>query len=394
MAEAPRVNCLAFWAGRAYTPRMFHRRKKTDAPPGTPKRSRRWFLKGLVGAGGLTAAGFGVDWLLPRTLCRPGEWNGPVSDHFNGTFFYNPEPHTPYTSGNLIDWCRDRFYKGDYPVVEERRFTPQPAKAVDGRNWEATLVNHSTFLLRMAGMNILTDPVWSDYTSPVQGFGPKRCRPVGITWEELPRIDICLLSHDHYDHFDVATLQRLRERDNPLFIVPLGLKSLLEYHCGSCRVEEHDWWGTLSVGKLRITLTPARHWSSRYRTQDSRNRSLWCGFWLESPGGPKVYFAGDSARSTCFERIRKRLGAPHVAILPIGQYRPGWIRQNHTSPADAVEAFLTLRARMGIACHFGTWQLANEGYQDTLDDLADALRANGVDPALFPAPDNGQTLRG
>ena len=365
-----------------------------DVPQGARKRSRRWFLKGLAGAGALTAAGAGVDWLLPRTLCRPGEWHGPVSDHFDGTRFFNPEPYEPYSTGDLLSWCRDRFSKGEYPDAAERSCTPQLAPAVDGMAWEATLVNHSTFLLRMAGMNILTDPVWSDYTSPVQGFGPKRHRPAGIAWDELPHIDLCLLTHDHYDHFDVPTLQRLRERDNPQFIVPLGLKSLLEHHCGECRVVERDWWETVDVGKLRVTLTPARHWSSRYRTQDTRNRSLWCGFWLESHGGPKVYFAGDSARSACFADIHERLGAPDVAILPIGQYRPEWIRQNHTSPADAVEAFLTLHARMGIACHFGTWQLANEGYQETLDDLAAALRANNVDPARFPAPDNGQTLRG
>lgn len=367
---------------------------REDMPQKARKRSRRWFLKGLAGAGALTAAGAGVDWLLPRTLCRPGVWNGRVSDHFDGTRFFNPEPYEPYSTGDLLSWCRDRFCKGEYPDVVERRFTPQLAPAVDGKAWEATLVNHSTFLLRMAGLNILTDPVWSDYTSPVQGFGPKRHRPAGIAWDELPRIDACLLTHDHYDHFDVPTLQRLRERDNPLFIVPLGLKSLLEYHCGECRVAERDWWETADAGKLRVTLTPARHWSNRYRTQDTRNRSLWCGFWLESRGCPKVYFAGDSARSRCFADIHGHLGAPDLAILPIGQYRPEWIRQNHTSPADAVEAFLTLRARMGIACHFGTWQLANEGYQETLDDLAAALRAHHVDPARFPAPDNGQTLRG
>ena len=98
-------------------------------------------------------------------------------------------------------------------------------------------------LIRTAGLNILTDPVWSDYTSPVQGFGPKRCRPAGITWDKLPRIDICLISHDHYDHFDADTVKRLAAEHNPLFIVPLGLGNLLKYHCGDdARIIEADWW--------------------------------------------------------------------------------------------------------------------------------------------------------
>lgn len=366
----------------------------SHAPEPSPRRSRRWFLKGLLGAGGLAAAGYGVDKLLPRTLCRPGEWHGPVTDHFDGTFFYNTEPHVPYSTSSLLTWCRDRFSKGVYPELAERACTPQLAPAVQGRDWEITMVNHSTMLVRLGGRNILTDPVFSDYTSPVQGFGPRRRRPPGLTWDELPHIDVCLLTHDHYDHFDVPSLRRLQERDQPLFLLPLGLKSLLEYHCGTCRAAELDWWHAVEESGLRITATPAHHWSNRYRTPHTRNRSLWCGFWIAAPAGPSVYYAGDTARTAWFAQIRRRLGRADVALLPIGQYRPEWIRQNHTSPADAVEAFATLQPRCAIACHFGTWQLANEGYQETLDDLAAALKAHGIPPAQFTAPDNGQTLRG
>lgn len=367
--------------------------------PKPVRRGRRWFLRSLLGAGVLAAAGKGVDMILPRTLCRAGEWHGPVTDHFDGQCFHNvPEPDMPppsYGRAPLFRWLRERKQRGLYPELSENAHTPALAERVEGRAWEVTMVNHSTMLIRVAGLCVLTDPIWSDYTSPVQGVGPRRKRPVGLEWAALPRVDVCLLSHDHYDHFDVPTLRRLEERDHPLFIVPLGLKSLLEHHCGSgLRVEEKDWWQSVELPGLRITLTPARHWSKRYHTEETANRSLWCGFWLQAKEGPAIYFAGDTARTAWFARIRERLGAPHVALLPIGAYKPEWIRAHHTSPADAVQAMRALQARQAIACHFGTWQLANEGYQETLDDLAAALRAAAIAPERFPAAENGQTFRG
>ena len=335
------------------------------------------------------------DFLMPRWLCRGGEWEGPVSDHFDGTFFYNPEPSVLYKSSNLLQWLRDRHKKGEYPTVAQNTHQPELAATVDGADWEVTLVNHSTLLIRTAGLNILTDPVWSDYTSPVQGFGPKRYRPAGIAWEKLPKIDICLISHDHYDHYDTDTVKRLAAEHNPLFIVPLGLGGLVKHHCGeSTRVIEADWWQCVQHGELSITLTPAKHWSNRYRKTYTRNRSLWCGFHLESPGGPAIYYVGDSAKSNCFQQVRQRLGAPDIALIPIGAYKPDWIRNGHISPAEAVEAFQHLQPRQAIACHFGTWQLANEGYQETLDDLRHALDAANIPAGRFIAPENGQTFRG
>ncbi len=347
--------------------------------------------------GALGATGAAVDWILPRTLCRPGEWHGPVTDHFDGTRFYNPEPGHCYGSpGAGLRWLLSRGERGEYPEVEQNEHRPQLAPAIARHEWEVTMVNHATMLIRLAGCTLLTDPVWSDYTSPVQFLGPKRTRPVGLYWNELPRVDVCLLSHDHYDHFDVGTLERLTERDNPLFIVPLGLADLLRYHCGNAvRVAELDWWqhAELPCG-LRCHVVPAYHWSRRYRTEATANRSLWCGFYLEGSERPSLYYAGDTAMTKWFAEIRRRLGPPDLALLPIGAYKPSWIRNNHTSPADAVEAFGILGAKRALACHWGTWQLANEGWQETLDDLAAALRDAGIAPERFPAPLNGQTLRG
>lgn len=335
------------------------------------------------------------DFLMPRWLCRGGEWQGPVSDHFDGVFFYNSEPSALYKTSNLLQWLRERHTKGEYPTVDTLPHQPQLAPQVDGKDWEVTMVNHSTMLIRTAGLNILTDPIWSDYTSPVQGFGPKRHRPAGIAWEKLPKIDICLLSHDHYDHFDADTVRILAEEHNPMFIVPLGLGSLVKYHCGGdTRIIEADWWESVQHGNLKITLTPAKHWSNRYRNTYTRNRSLWCGFYLQAGEGPSIYYVGDSAKSRCFADIRARLGAPDVALIPIGAYKPDWIRNGHISPAEAVEAFRQLQPKQAIACHFGTWQLANEGYEETLDDLRSALNAAGIPEEKFIAPENGQTLRG
>ncbi len=370
----------------------------TDPEQETPrKRSRRWFLKGLAGVGALAAAGAAVDWVLPRTLCRPGEWNGPVTDHFNGTRFYNPEPGHSYGDARAgARWLFSRHERRPYPIVEQNEHRPELAASIEPHEWEVTMVNHATMLIRLAGCTVLTDPVWSDYTSPIQGIGPKRTRPAGMAWEEVPHVDVCLLSHDHYDHFDVTSLQRLTERDNPLYVVPLGLASLLRYHCGEqVRVVELDWWQTTELTHgLRCHVVPAYHWSRRYRTEATANRSLWCGFYLEGAGRPTIYYAGDTAMTRWFTEIRRRLGAPTLALLPIGAYKPGWIRNNHISPADAVEAFGLLCAERALACHWGTWQLANEGWQETLDDLAAALAEAGVEPVRFRAPLNGQTLRG
>lgn len=366
-------------------------------PPRPRKRTRRWFLRSLLGLGVLAAAGKGVDYLLPRTICRPGEWHGPRTDHFDGMYFHNvaePAPPADYGSAPILRWLKDRLHRGEYPEIERNTHTSQLAERVTGRDWEVTMINHSTMLVRLEDYTILTDPVWSDYTSPIQGIGPCRTRPPGIVWENLPHIDICLLSHDHYDHFDVHTLRLLEERDHPLFILPLGLRSLLEYHTSSgVRVMEKDWWESVELPRLTVHLTPARHWSKRYRTEETANRSLWCGFYLVGHSGVRLYYAGDTARTRWFTHIREHLGAPDVALLPIGAYKPDWIRLHHTGPADAVDALLDLRARQGIACHFGTWQLANEGYAETLADLAAALERRGVPTQRFIAPENGQTLR-
>lgn len=311
--------------------------------------------------------------------------------------FPSPEPIPRRSHWDIVKWMLTRRPRS-YPEAAENEHSPSLSAHMKHGEWEATMVNHATVLLRLHGLNVLTDPVWSNRVSPVPWLGPKRRRPPGIPWEQLPRVDAVLISHDHYDHFDVPTLKRLEERFHPLFVVPLGLRSLLARHCGPrAEVRELEWWQSVTLpageGIITVTFTPAKHYSGRSPFHRNANRSLWGGFFLRQTDGPGIYFAGDTAWTRFFAEVRNRLGPPDLALLSIGSYRPEeFIATAHLTPGDAVRAFKTLRARQGMAFHFGTWQLADDGYQETLDDFREALEREDVPPESFIAADNGLTL--
>ena len=281
----------------------------------------------------------------------------------------------------------------------DHTFTPALPTTIGDGGMAATLVGHSTFLLQFpAGVNILTDPVWSERASPVSFAGPRRARRPAIDFEALPHIGLVLVSHGHYDHLDLPTLRRLEERFHPLFLTGLGQGALLRRQ-GLRRVEELDWWQTwpgsapdrAGAAELEITFTPAQHWVSR--TGATRNRTLWGGFWLRRKT-LDVFFAGDTGYGRHFELIRARLGRPQVAFIPIGAYEPRWfMREQHMNPDDAVRAHLALGARSSIAMHFGTFQLTDEAIDAPAQALAAALRAHSVDPGCFQVPGFGETLR-
>jgi L-ascorbate metabolism protein UlaG (beta-lactamase superfamily) len=213
----------------------------------------------------------------------------PPSDHFNGKTFFNPGGRSEAGLRDLIKW-KMTSTAAQWPkrvAVTARPLPPAPS----GDGIVATWVGHSTFLLRTASMSFLTDPVFSDVAGPVSWAGPRRVIAPGIEFDRVPRVDVVLLSHDHYDHCDLPTLRRLARRDNPLVVAPLGHRPLLEA-AGVKQVVELDWWQNHSPGTgLEATLVPARHWCRRrpYGT----NRRLWGGFLLRA-GGRRVYFAGDS----------------------------------------------------------------------------------------------------
>jgi len=320
--------------------------------------------------------------------CGAHGYKGPSSDHFDGSHFHNGAP-IEHKLGDLWRWMTTRE---NHPWTRVERFdTPAPPPARVDNGLRITWINHSTVLIQVDGMNILTDPVFSERVSPVQWFGPRRYHPPGVAFEDLPVIDVVLISHAHYDHLDRTSIIRLARRFNPLFVAGLGLKTWLR-KAGAGRVATGDWWDTIALpGAVQLTVTPAQHWSRRGLFD--RNRTLWVSYWIESSAGG-VYFAGDTGLADHFATIHERLGAPCVSLLPIGAYEPRWFMgQQHMNPADAVVAHQQLGASHSIGIHFATFKLSDEARFAPVDDLALARENAGVDPAAFWAPAFGAGYR-
>ena len=252
-----------------------------------------------------------------------------------------------------------------------------------------TFVGHATFLIQVAGINLLTDPVYSERASPVSFAGPRRVRAPGVRFDDLPAISLVLLSHNHYDHCDLGTLRALDRRFQPRLVAPIGNGRLLR-SAGIHQVEEIDWWQSASAAPLPVTLTPAQHFSAR--SMFDRNRALWGGFLIEARGR-RILFAGDSGYGPHWREIARRLGPFDLALLPIGAYEPRWFMKDiHMNPAEAVQAHLDLGPRQSIAMHFGTFQLTPEGIDEPVRDLATALRQRGVSAEQFRTVDVGESV--
>src|SRR5262249_12959364 len=220
-----------------------------------------------------------------------------------------------------------------------------------------TWVGHSTILVRLGGVNLMTDPQWSERASPLSWAGPRRLSAPGLAFERLPRIDVVLISHDHYDHLDLATVQRLATAHDPLFLVPLGLKAWLAER-GVTRVEELDWWQTREYRGLRLVCVPAQHFSQR--TPWDRDRRLWASWAVIGPER-RLYFGGDSGYFGGFREAGDPLGPFDLAAIAIGAYLPPAImRFVHTTPEQAVQAAVDLRSRVLLGIHWGTFDLADE----------------------------------
>lgn len=313
-------------------------------------------------------------------------YTGPVTDHFDGTHFSNPLP-TP-TRG-LKDVLRWRFTSRSerWPQnVPTERAVP-PARSGQTR---VTLVGHATMLIQTGGLNILTDPVWSDRVSPVGFAGPRRVCPPGIAFADLPPIDTVLLSHNHYDHLDLATLKRLVKRDGPRIITPLGNDAIVRRAIPRARVEAGDWWDGYRLGAgVEATIVPAQHWSSR-GLRDARH-ALWGGFMLRGVDG-LVYFAGDTGYGNggLFRELRLRFGAPDLALLPIGAYAPRWfMADQHTAPEESVQILLDMDAKRALGIHWGVFPLSDEGRERPREDLALALAARQIASERFFAAEPG-----
>lgn len=305
-------------------------------------------------------------------------YDGPASDHFDGRVFFNPEAIDGHGWRDVWRWMRTRD-PGPWGEFRDADCAGAPPAAV--ADLRLTWVNHSTVLIQAAGVNLLTDPIWSKRASPLAFAGPRRVRPPGVCFDELPPIHGVLLSHNHYDHLDLPTLRRLRAAHDPVVYAPPGHRPVLG-RAGLRKVVELDWWDDLPLAPgLRLTAVPARHWSAR--GPFDRNRALWAGFHLATPAGG-VYFAGDTGPGEHFAAIRRRLGRPRAALLPIGAYLPHWfMKEVHLSPADAVAVHQILGARLSIGIHHATFPLGDDGETQAVEDLTRAREAAGVEAEAF-----------
>ncbi|WP_371183858.1 MBL fold metallo-hydrolase [Xanthomonas sacchari] len=315
-------------------------------------------------------------------------YRGPVSDHFDGVRFFNPgQPTIDNALSKVLRW---KAARGAVRWPTQVAVTPAvPAPRHDGLR--ITMVGHATLLIQAGGLNLLTDPVWSQRASPSQIAGPKRVTEPGIRFADLPPIDAVLLSHNHYDHFDLATLRKLHDAHQPLFVMPLGNDVLLRKRVPDARIATGDWHDRLPIGEgATATLTRANHWSSRGIAD--RRMALWSGFFIETARG-SVWFAGDTGYGdgAIFREIRDRHGAPDVALIPIGAYAPRWfMAPQHIDPIEAVRIFRDTGARRALGIHWGTFQLTDEGREAPREALAAALHLAGIAAADFVAAEPGQ----
>jgi N-acyl-phosphatidylethanolamine-hydrolysing phospholipase D len=334
----------------------------------------------LVGAAGCVGVGNPVPGAPP---------------HHRERGFANPNPD--FRQPDF--WVLQRFRAGRFwnSLTGGRAPVEFPRVANDGhalraRSTSATLtwIGHATFLIQLGGLNVLTDPHFSDRASPVSFVGPRRLTAPGLAFEDLPPIDLVLISHDHYDHLDRPSVLRLAAIHRPLFLVPLGLKAWFASIGITERVEELDWWDSRRVGNLLLTCTPVQHWSAR--TPWDMNRRLWSG-WAVHGDGRSLFFGGDTGYwQPGFREIGERLGPFDLALVAIGAYEPPEImRLTHTTPEQALELFTTVGARTFVAMHWGTFDLAEEPIDEPPRRLAAAADRMGLPPERLWIPRHGET---
>jgi L-ascorbate metabolism protein UlaG (beta-lactamase superfamily) len=319
--------------------------------------------------------------IVPRYLDRI-YYRGPASDHFDGERFFNPdgdEDTAPPGGRASFLWRFLTGRDGRPPWPDAVAIHPlAPPARIEGERMVVTWVGHASVLIQTQGLNILTDPVWSDRVGPWGLLGPKRVTVPGIDFDHLPKIDLVLVSHNHYDHLDKATLQRLWERDRPRIVTSLGNDSVI----GQTGAEATalDWNGRFTVKPgVEVVATRNHHWGSRWGTD--RNRALWSAFVVTLPSGGNLFFGGDTGLGDGLWPAEAAAHGPiRLALLPIGAFRfqPGEMGiGSHMGPVDAVEVYRRLGAAHAIPIHWGTFRLSFEAYDTPPKLLAEAVRCTG-----------------
>jgi L-ascorbate metabolism protein UlaG (beta-lactamase superfamily) len=326
--------------------------------------------------------------LVPPFLDRL-YYEGPESGHFDGERFFNP---------GFPEYRADPRRFVNRVLGAERTPWPQsvavrqtvPPRRIEGDEMLVTWIGHATVLVQTNGLNILTDPIWSDRASPFSFAGPKRVRAPGVRFEDLPKIDLVLVSHNHYDHMDVPTLKRLWERDRPLIVTSFGNETILRGR--DIEAVALDWNGGTSLeNRATVVVERNHHWSSRWGTD--RNRALWSAFTVRLPGG-NIFFAGDTGWGDgSWVREAAKRGPYRLAIIPIGAYEPrDFMKTNHINPGEAVEIFKALKPTAALGVHWGTFQLTFEGIDEPRQRLAKLRRERGIAADRFIATEAGQSF--
>ena len=310
--------------------------------------------------------------------------------------FRNNYPHPDKPS--FLAWQWERLRDGlpqpppggwNLPAMQ----TDPGALGAPGNNPSVTWVGHATMLVRLAGKNMLFDPIFSERASPVGFAGPRRIVPLPIDIPQLPRIDVVMISHNHYDHLDAESIKRLAAmpQGSPRFLVPLGLKAWFA-ELGITRVDEYDWWQDTREDALKITFVPVQHWSKR-RLNDT-NQTLWGG-WVVEGEGLRLIHTGDTGYSRDFQDIGARLGPFDMAFIPIGAYAPRWFMKiMHIDVPEAVQVRADLRARRAIGMHWGTFEsLADEPLDEPPAELARRRTERGLSQSDFDVMMIGETRR-
>lgn len=321
--------------------------------------------------------------IVPHFLDRV-YYRGPVSAHFDGVRFFNPDGDpfvTPTADGKPRQSFISRFLTGrslggawpDHVAVRRVK----PPTRVPGARMVVTWIGHASVLVQTNGLNILTDPIWSARAGPF-GIGPQRVAEPGVAFDDLPKIDLILVSHNHYDHMDLSTLKRLWDRDRPLIVTSLGNDSVI----GQAGVPARalDWGGRLGVRPgVEAIVMRNHHWGSRWFAD--RNRALWSSFVVRLPAGGNLFFGGDTgAGDLRWADEAAAYGPIRLALIPIGAFRfgPGQMEAgSHIGPVDAVEIFRRLGASRGIGMHWGTFRLSSEAYDTPPRLLRAAMACSG-----------------
>lgn len=315
-----------------------------------------------------------------RANGRNPYYNGPVTANFDGLHFSDGREITK----GFREFFQWQMQGGRESWPASFATPEQDVPPVRSDSLRVAHVGHATFLIQVGGLNIITDPLFSDRASPVQFAGPKRVNPPGIAFDNLPKIDVILITHNHYDHLDLNTVHRIFHRDRCRIVAPLGNDTIIRAKHPDITVEAHDWGATITLSaSVETVLVPVYHWSARGAFD--RRMALWASYVISTPQG-RIYHIGDTGYhdGTMFREHGETFGPFKLAILPIGAYEPRWfMSDNHMNPAEAVEVMKSLKAEHALGHHWGTFQLTNEGVERPRDALIAALKDAGVPQEQF-----------